>query len=170
MAKLRRKGSVFTAPDFLDEPIEERVRIAQEEVLDDPAFNGFDVLALRNNMKFLSAIPGRTEFEVEILPHLCNKMGTLHGGAACTILDNLTSTALFTIAKPGLLDGNHISRTITMTYLRPIPRGATARVVCQVMAAGQRTANVRGELIYNGKVCATCIHDKAVLPRQESKL
>jgi len=118
---------------------------------------------------------------------MCNKSNNLHGGAACTVLgegshaitqnsigvphltdvlDNLTSTALLTIAKEGFLDGGHVSRTITMTYLRPVPVGTKVRLICKAVAAGKRLAHCTGQIeTLDGKVCVTMLHDKAVLPR-----
>ncbi len=43
----------------------------------------------------------QTPFEVSIDPYLCNVGGTLHGGAASTILDNLASEALHIAARKG---------------------------------------------------------------------
>lgn len=94
---------------------------------------------------------------------LCNKGGNLHGGAAATLLDSLTSTSLLTIAKPGFLDAGHVSRNLNTTYLRPVPVGSKCTVECEVVAAGKNTAMVRG-VIKNadGKVAVFCVHDKAV--------
>ena len=112
---------------------------------------------------------GATIWELDIEPHLCNKGRNLHGGAACTILDNLTSTALLTIAKPGFLDGGHVSRTITMSYLRPVPMHSKATIECRVVAAGRNTANLFGEIKVDGKTCVTCTHDKAVFNKDSAK-
>jgi len=39
-------------------------------------------------------------------------------------------------------------------------------VECRVVAAGKRTANVSGEIrTKDGKVCVTCVHDKAVFEK-----
>jgi len=163
------KTGVYHNTD-LSKSIVERVQLLQKDIATDPDFFGFDTYALRDNVRLISATPNKTEWELDILPHLCNKSGNLHGGAACTILDNLTSTALLTIARPGFLDGGHVSRTITMTYLRPVPKGAKVKIVCEVVAAGKHTANVKGEMRLNDKICVTCIHDKAVFARQQPKL
>jgi acyl-coenzyme A thioesterase PaaI-like protein len=54
--------------------------------------------------------PTNTGFEVSIDPYLCNVGGTLHGGAASTILDNLTGEVLHVmdrlwVREPGV-DGD----------------------------------------------------------------
>lgn len=63
---------------------------------------------------------------------MCNKSGNMHGGCSTTILDNLSSTTLLTLAKPGFLDAGHVSRTITMTFLKALPVGTKTRIVCDV--------------------------------------
>ncbi|KIW69977.1 hypothetical protein PV04_02289 [Phialophora macrospora] len=152
--------------NFMELPLKERVTALERSITDDPDFFGFDTFALRHcSPELLEATPNRTKWSLVIGSELCNKGGNLHGGAAATLLDNLTSTALVTIAREGFLDGGHVSRTITMSYLRPVPMGAKVTVECDVLAAGRNTANVLGK-VYNeeGKLCVTCVHDKAVFP------
>ncbi|KIX97124.1 uncharacterized protein Z520_07238 [Fonsecaea multimorphosa CBS 102226] len=153
-------------------PLKERVIEYQKNFLEDPNFDGFDAYALRNNVRCISVTPTRTEWELDILPHLCNKGGKLHGGAAATIMDNLTTTALVAGARPGFMDVGHVSRNINMTYLRPVLEGATVRVVCELVSGGRTLVNMRGEIIMDGKVCVTCLHDKVFLrpPPESSKL
>lgn len=142
--------------------IKDKVLALQQAISKDPDYEGFDTLALQGGVSLLVAEPNRTVWEMPVTSRLCNKSGNLHGGAAATIMDNLTSTALITISKPGFLDAGHVSRTITMTYLRPVPKGSTARIECDVQAAGKNTANVVGKLYVDGKLAVTCVHDKAV--------
>ncbi len=157
--------AVFLAYDnFLALPLKERVLALERSLINDPDFFGFDTFALRHcSADLLEATPNFTKWSLTIGSELCNKSGNLHGGAAATLLDTLTSTALMTIAKDGFMDGGHVSRTITMTYLRPVPMGAKVTVESEVHAAGRNTANIVGK-IYNseGKLCVTCVHDKAV--------
>lgn len=102
-------------------------------------------------------------YEITIQPYLCSKMKTLHGGAACTLLDMLTTGCLMMQARPGFLELGTVSRTMTMTYLRPVQEGQTVRVACRPISVGKKYANVYGEIqSLDGKVCVTCTHDKAV--------
>lgn len=157
---------IFQTQDFLSLPIKERVASLASEIIADSDFFGFDTYALRSSsVKLLDAQPNTTKWEMSIPSHLCNKSGNLHGGAAATLLDNMTSTALLTIAKPGFLDAGHVSRTITMSYLRPVPMGSRITIECEVQAAGKNTANIVGKIFLNGKLCVTCVHDKAVFSR-----
>jgi len=143
---------------------EDRVKSLWQDLATDPAYQGFDTTTLKA-AKFVAASneTQSTEWEFTVTPQLCNKGGNLHGGAAATMLDNLTSTALLTIAKPGHLEFGHVSRTLHTTYLRPVPNGTKVKVLCRVIAAGKNTANVYGEIrTMDGKICVTCVHDKAV--------
>jgi acyl-coenzyme A thioesterase 13 len=104
-------------------------------------------------------------FELTVKPYLCSKMKTLHGGAACTLLDMLTTSCLMFLARPGLLDMGSVSRTITMTYLRPVQEGQTIRIECRPVNVGKRYASIYGEIkSLDGKIAVSCVHDKAVFP------
>jgi uncharacterized protein (TIGR00369 family) len=148
----------------------DRVRVLYDELIAHPPAGAsicFDALPLQHaTFVSASAETQSTLWTFTCAPELCNKSGNLHGGCAATLLDSLTSTVLLTIARPGYLDGGHVSRTLSCTYLRPVPMGAEVVVECWVVAAGKRTANVRGEIrTKDGKVCVACVHDKAVFER-----
>jgi acyl-coenzyme A thioesterase 13 len=156
----------YNAPD-LSLPIETRIRNLHTELTTTPGYVGYDTLGLRQCV-FLSASAATqsSTWELTVTPELCNKGGNLHGGAAATILDSLTSTALLTIAKPGFLDAGHVSRNLNTTYLRPLPVGSKVRVECEVVAAGKNTAMVKGVIrTVDGKVAVFCAHDKAVFKK-----
>ena len=164
------KTGAYSQIDYSLNPLQ-RVQSIWDDLVTAPDYDGFDTPILRN-VKVISATAdgnntGHTTFEMTVTKDLCNKGGNLHGGAACTVLDSLTSTALHVIAKPGFLDSGHVSRTITMTYLRPVPPGTTVRIECKVVAAGKNTANVTGVMkTLDGKTCVTCVHDKAVFSKR----
>lgn len=169
MAQNTRKEVSFPPIDLRDIPLRERILTLHKHFVNDPDFTGFDSFALRDGSILLEAETNKTVWEMKIGPHLCNRTGNLHGGAAATIMDLLTSTVLATIAKPGFLDGGHVSRTITMTFLRPVPNGAIARIECEVQSAGKKTANIHGKLYVNGKLSIICMHDKAVIPQNATR-
>ena len=161
------KKDAYQNPDF-DMPLKERVLTLIDAIAHDPDYYGPDTMAHHaGNIQLTKAELGRTEYTMNITSAHCNKGKNLHGGMACIILDNLTSTALLTLAKPGFLDAGHVSRTITMSYVRPVPIGSKATIVCEVVAAGRNTANLKGEIQVDGKTCVTCIHDKVVFKRGE---
>ena len=159
----------YNHPD-LDLSATDRVRALYNELTAPPPAGEsvcFDALPLHHaRLVSASAAAQRTTWSFTVAPELCNKTGNLHGGCAATLLDSLTSTALLTAARPGFLDGGHVSRTLSCTYLRPVPAGTECVVECWIVAAGKRTAHVAGEIrLKDGKVCVSCVHDKAVLVR-----
>lgn len=159
------KKDAYQSPD-LSLPIHERVTTLIAAITDDPTYCGPDTIAHRaGDITLTKAELGRTEWTMNITPAHCNKGRNLHGGMACIVLDNLTSTALLTLAKPGFLDAGHVSRTITMSYLRPVPVGSKVEIVCEVVQAGRNTANLKGEIRVGGRTAVTCTHDKAVFQR-----
>ena len=154
----------------LDLSLEDRALFVINRITKLSKVNGPDTLALQG-VKLTSASPGRTEWELTIESKHCNSANNLHGGCSATILDCLTSTTLVTMARPGYLENGHVSRTITMSYLRPVPNGTKVKIDCQFIAAGRTTANVQGQIkTMDGKVCVTCVHDKALLPIPTPKL
>lgn len=158
-------GDAYHAPDT-SLPIRERVEILVKAIAADPDYCGPDTVAHRaGDITLTKAELGRTDFTMNVTKDHCNKSKNLHGGMACTVLDNLTSTALLTLAKPGFLDAGHVSRTITMSYLRPVPLGSKVNIICEVVQAGRNTANLKGEIQLDGKTCVTCVHDKAVFQK-----
>lgn len=76
-------------------------------------------------------------FEVSIDPYLCNVGGTLHSGAASTILDNMTGEALHVAAREGWMDYGSVSWTLTVTFLRPVVMGSKVRAKAEMVRAGE---------------------------------
>lgn len=108
------------------------------------------------------------QFTFVVEPSFCNKGGNLHGGIATTLFDNLTTLALLTIAKPGYWDTFGVSRTLTVSFLRPLPANSKVLVDCEVVAAGKRMVNIMGTMkTADGKICVTCVHDKAAVERSK---
>ncbi|EEQ86975.1 uncharacterized protein BDCG_02095 [Blastomyces dermatitidis ER-3] len=126
-----------------------------------PQNSSWDVSCMKA-IKLVKVEPGTVEFEFTVTENMCNPLGILHGGCTTTILDVLTSTAAFSLPDNDLALGT-LSRTLTMTFLRPVPVGTTVRVVVHLVAAGKKFVNFTGNLLtLDGKVCASCVHDKAV--------
>lgn len=154
----------YFRPDFCLSA-EDRVRTLAAAYIENASKEAWDGRLMRECCKLISASAESASvvYEVTIDHFLCNVGKTLHGGAAATILDHLTSTALFTISKPGFLDRGMFSRTLTVTFLRPVPMGTRAIVEAEVVSAGTTLANVRGVIkTPDGKPCVTCIHDLAL--------
>jgi uncharacterized protein (TIGR00369 family) len=92
-----------------------------------------------------------------------NGMGNLHGGAAATLLDFLTSTALSLVSKPGFWQMMGVSRTLNTTYMRPIPAGMEVLIHCEILQVGKRLCALRGTVRRksDGELLCVCGHNKA---------
>jgi acyl-coenzyme A thioesterase 13 len=100
-----------------------------------------------------------------------NRLGTLHGGATATLFDICTTTALVPVARVGFWQYAGVTRSLNVSYMRPVPIGSTVRVVSTVTHAGKRLASIRGELRdMQGKLLAFCEHLKATNDPPAEKL
>ncbi|KAJ5232676.1 hypothetical protein N7468_005632 [Penicillium chermesinum] len=126
----------------------------------------WDIDGRKCNLRFESATrgpPAKVSFTFTITPDLSNYLGNLHGGCAATLIDVLSSTLLVGMAEPGKFAYGGVSRNLRTTYLRPVPVGTEARLVCELIHAGQRLALLRAEIqkASNGDVCVVGEHEKA---------
>lgn len=70
------------------------------------------------------------------------------------------------ISRPGFWQYSGVSRTLNVTYLRPIPVGTTVDIECEIVHAGQRLSSLRGVMRTatsdgtKGPVLAICEHGK----------
>lgn len=85
-----------------------------------------------------SASLATTIFELTVIPQLCNPMNNMHGGAVATLADMATTMAAAPIARKGFWEFGGVSRTLSVTYLRPVRLGRVVRVECQVRSVGRR--------------------------------
>ncbi|KAI1327618.1 Thioesterase/thiol ester dehydrase-isomerase [Xylariaceae sp. FL0255] len=101
-----------------------------------------------------------------IQPNHVNSLGNLHGGCSSTIFDICTTFVLQMISRPGFWQFGGVSRTLNVTYLRPVPAGTVVDVECEIVHAGQRLSALRGVVRKvnddgsPGLVLALCEHNK----------
>ncbi|KAA8650624.1 hypothetical protein EYZ11_002753 [Aspergillus tanneri] len=117
------------------------------------------------NLRFESATrgpPARVSFLFKVSPGMCNLFGSLHGGCAATLIDNLSTTILMGVSKPGYFSIGGVSRNLRVTYLRPVPLDTEARLVCEVVQVGRRLAFLKAEIsrVDNGDLCIVGEHEK----------
>jgi uncharacterized protein (TIGR00369 family) len=140
----------------------DRIKAYYASVTSDSCYQGFDVHPI--SLVTLSSISPSTStitYTFTVPFSLCNKDANLHGGAASTIFDNLSSTALFTISKPGFWDNFGVTRFLAVSFFRPLKEGERVELVCEVASAGRRMAQVRGTMRNKErKACASCLHEK----------
>ncbi|KAJ5124034.1 Thioesterase superfamily [Penicillium bovifimosum] len=118
------------------------------------------------NLRFDSATrgpPATVSFLFRITPAMSNFLGNLHGGCAATLIDNLSTMILLGVSQPGKFSLGGVSRNLKVTYLRPIPTGTEARLVCEVIHVGKRLALLRAEIqkADSGDICVVGEHEKA---------
>ncbi|KAI1424846.1 HotDog domain-containing protein [Xylaria sp. FL1777] len=105
-------------------------------------------------------------FRLTVQPIHDNGLGNLHGGCTATIFDMCTTFPLHLVSRPGFWQYGGVSRTLNVTYLRPVPIGTTVDVECEVVHAGQRLSSLRGVMRATttdetkGPVLAICEHGK----------
>lgn len=125
--------------------LDDRIRAYKASITADPTYTGFDTALLRE-IEYISSDPSTQTilYGFRVSDFMCNKDGNLHGGAVSTIFDNLSSTALYTISKPGFWDEFGVSRSLSVWYHRPLARGMIVRLRCRVVAAGRRMGDCSG--------------------------
>ncbi|KAK2046585.1 thioesterase superfamily protein [Colletotrichum somersetense] len=120
----------------------------------------------------LTPTPSAT-FAFTVRPEHCNRSGNLHGGAAATLFDALTTMALALVNdRPGYWQFLGVSRTLSCSYLRPAPAGEECLVECEIVQVGRLLCHLRGTLRRkrDGSVLATCEHHKFNTDPPASKL
>lgn len=146
--------------------VQERLKAFLEDIALDDTYHGFEKQLLsRVDFVSVSVEQQETEFALRVQEFMCNKDGFLHGGAATTLLDNLSSTALTFVQRDGFWPNFGVTRTITMFFHRPIPCGEHITVRCSLVAAGKKMATVHAAMYDSGQTrCVTCLHDKFAIP------
>lgn len=107
-------------------------------------------------------------FLFTVQPEHTNGLGNLHGGCTATVFDLCTSLPLGLVARPGFWLWLGVSRTLNVTYLRPIPAGSVVRVECELQQVGRKMCTVRGVMRMAegdgkggpGPALAVCEHGK----------
>jgi len=85
--------------------------------------------------------------------------GVMYGGLVCCLLDcHCNWTASWHLMQQNGLDVPPCTVTAQhdVKFLRPTPAGTTIKVVGRVLEMKEDRATISGELIADGKVCATC--------------
>lgn len=101
-------------------------------------------------------------FTYTVQPNHCNRLGNLHGGAAATLFDFCTTMALALVNRPGFWQYLGVTRTLNVTYFRPVPDGAEVLIECQLLQVGKRLSSLRGIMKRKSddQILSICEHGK----------
>ncbi|KAK3066436.1 hypothetical protein LTR53_017218, partial [Teratosphaeriaceae sp. CCFEE 6253] len=111
--------------------------------------------------------PATATFHLTIPPTYLNSPDpaspTIHGGAMAQWFDATTSMPLLCVRKVWAETWSGVTRSLSVTYLRPPKEGEEIVIEAEVIQCARRMATVRGVMKRrsDGAVLATCQHDKA---------
>lgn len=77
-------------------------------------------------------------FEFRVVRALCNRLDNMHGGAISLVYDMCTTMAMAPASKPDFWFFGGVSRTLSVTFLRPLKVGMEVLVECEVVQIGSR--------------------------------
>lgn len=111
-------------------------------------------------------------FELEMTSTYCSRMGNAHGGAVSLIFDMCTTICMAPCAREDFWLFGGVSRTLNVTYMRPVQQGTTVIIECEVLQVGKRLATIRGMMKskQDGRVLCSCEHNKASISFPETKI
>ncbi|KAM4057000.1 thioesterase superfamily protein [Hirsutella rhossiliensis] len=92
----------------------------------------------------------------------CNRLQSLHGGAAATLFDFCTTMPLALVNRPGFWQFLGVTRTLNVTYFRPARAGEEVLIECQILQIGKRLTSLRGVMTRksDGQILSICEHGK----------
>ncbi|KAI7788415.1 hypothetical protein LA080_010748 [Diaporthe eres] len=104
----------------------------------------------------------RVVFNYTIQHNDCNRLGNAHGGQIASLFDFVTSLPLALINKPGFWFYLGVSRTLHVTYLKPIPLGEKILVEAEILSVGRTLCSIRGAMRResDGTLLTVCEHGK----------
>ncbi|KAG4443751.1 hypothetical protein IFR05_000742 [Cadophora sp. M221] len=174
MAGVAEGKELVGVPTGDDVSAEDRVNSLFTGSMGPDMYDGWAASLLRDNLVLVSASsnPGRAVFSYTVQASHCNRLGNLHGGCTSTIFDICTTASLAPIAQPGFWAFAGVSRTLNVTYIRPVPLGEKVLIECEVVHAGKRLCSLMGVIkrASDGAVLATCEHGKVSIDPPVSKL
>ncbi|CAJ2512125.1 Uu.00g077500.m01.CDS01 [Anthostomella pinea] len=115
-------------------------------------------------------------FRLTVQPIHNNGLNNMHGGCTSTIFDLCTTMPLHLISKPGFWQWLGVSRTLNVTYLRPIPVGSIVDIECEIVQVGRKICTLRGVMRAvtadgkEGPSLAVCEHGKVSTDPPAEKL
>lgn len=116
---------------------------------------------------------GRVAFQIAVTPDMCSKTNkTLHGAAACLMIDAVTHVTQMCALRPQSWLSGGASRSLNVTFLRPVNVGDIVRVEGEVVHAGKAMMALRGNIsrTCDSQLCVVGEHDKVMAAATKAKL
>lgn len=118
-----------------------------------PMDQHFSPVAKWLNGILLSIDEGAMEVEYHVREDMCNPMGTLHGGIAATILDDIVGTMVYALGR----EFGFTSVNLNCDFLNPAVVGDVLVAKSTVVRAGKNIIHVEGRLVNTqGRIIAKC--------------
>ena len=97
--------------------------------------------------RWIEAIPiaaeeGNLSFEIVVREEMTNPAGTLHGGAAAAILDDVIGAVVYSMNEPELFTSINLS----VDFLSTTRQGAKIHASAQIVRKGRNVVHVIGEI------------------------
>ncbi|KAF9156802.1 hypothetical protein BG015_001134 [Linnemannia schmuckeri] len=111
--------------------------------------------------KIVDADDDSVTFEYTVLKSDCTVMDTWHGGAIAGLIDNLTTSAVFTQKRKYFMYAG-VSSDLHVSYVSTVPIGSVVLIECNVIKVGAGLANISAVVKdkASGKVIATALHTR----------
>lgn len=141
----------------------------------DYQIQGFDEIFMREHVSLVdvTSTPEKTTatFAMKASPAFTNRMGNMHGGAVAMIYDMCTTMTAAPLARRDFWWFGGVSRTLLITYLRPVRKGMELLIECEVLQQGKRLSTIRGQMREKttGVLLSVAEHNKASIDFVESK-
>ena len=118
----------------------------QELPPDDPRVQLFGTVGFDKALKGLALVgvaEGRAQARIEVSEEVGNLMGTLHGGAIATLVDDVGTVAIMSGDKDGRPG---VTTDLSISYMSAAPAGSTVIIDGRVLKVGRTLAFVEVEL------------------------
>ncbi len=110
-------------------------------------------------------------FEMKAAPLFANRMGNMHGGAVAMVFDMCTTMTAAPLARKDFWWFGGVSRTLTITYLRPVRKNTELLIECEILQQGKRLSTIRGNMRdkKTGALLSVAEHNKVSIDFVEAK-
>lgn len=111
-------------------------------------------------------------FSMMAVPEYRNRMGNMHGGAVAMIYDMCTTMCAAPLARNDFWVFGGVSRTLSITYLRPVRGSMELLIECEILQQGRRLTTIRGQMKdkSDGSLLSVAEHNKASIEFVKSKV